>query len=321
LHGGALEASVQRLKYWRYDRGRAWVPATLADFTASDDPRVATVVFVHGNRIEHGEAFTRGWIAYRRLVRWADERPVRFVVWSWPSAKICGPLADARIKASRTDAHSYYLAWFLDHLHPAAPVSLWGHSFGARVATGSLHLLGGGTLAGRRLARRTADSPRPMQAVLVAAALDKDWLLMGRRHGKALSQVDDLLLVNNGCDRLLKRYHRLYCRRSCQEALGYVGLAVGRLPAATARKIRQLDACCFVGKQHQFANYLDAPRLMARIRAHLLFDSQPATMRPAADVAAQDVAGPSGADAGRASTAGGSAARLVGALAAAAAAR
>ncbi len=158
----------------------------LAELVATDDPDVISVVFLHGNRIPSCEAFTKGWSAYRQLVRCADERPVRFVIWSWPSEKVGGPVEDARVKAARTNTHGYYLAWFVDQLNPAVPVALWGHSFGARIATGALHLLGDGTLAGRTLADRVSNSPRTMRAALLAAAVDRDWLLPGHCHGQAI---------------------------------------------------------------------------------------------------------------------------------------
>ncbi len=280
-----LDENLARLKVWRFDRQRAWTPSQLVELTEGDDPQVMTVVFLHGNRISSCEAFTRGWRAYRRLVRCASERPIRFIVWSWPSARVRGPVEDARTKAARTDAHGYYVAGFLDQLDCDVPVSLWGFSYGARIATGALHLLGGGTLDGRRLEARVHAHRQPMRVALLAAALDDGWLLPGHRHGDARLQVRSMLLVNNGCDRVLARYHLLYGRRCCQEALGYVGLAVRRLPAEDAEKVRQMDACCDVGKRHGFDGYLASSRVMARVRGALLGEKPPTSEPPPQDVA------------------------------------
>jgi hypothetical protein len=148
--------------------------------------------------------------------------------------------------------------------------------------------LGNGTLAGRQLVERPGDSPRFMRAALCASALDCDWLLPGHYHGQALSQLDDLLLVNNGCDRLLMRYELLYGRRSCREALGYVGLPTRRLPTEEAQKVSQMNAAGYVGKQHQFANYLASATIMARVRSHLLFARPAATMKAPAEATAAD---------------------------------
>jgi hypothetical protein len=260
---------VHRLQYWRYDCQQRWTRASLDELRAAEDPEMVTTVFVHGNRVPCDEAFTKGWSAYRSLVRCADERPVRFVIWSWPSDPVRGLLDDARLKANRTNITGYYLAWFLDHLNPQSSLSLWGHSYGARAVTGALHLLGGGQLAGRVLDERLHPERDPAQVVLLAAAIDNHWLIPGHTHGQAMSQTDELLLVNNSSDRLLKRYHLLYGRRSCAAALGYLGISRRSL-GIEGNKVRQVDASCQIGKQHFFALYLQAPGLMAPIRATLL---------------------------------------------------
>jgi len=258
-----------RLQYWRYDCQQLWTRASLNELLAAEDPDLITTVFVHGNRIGRDEAFTRGWSAYRALVRRADERPVRFIIWSWPSDPVRGLLDDARLKANRTNVTGYYLAWFLDRLNPQSSLSLWGHSYGARAVTGALHLLGGGQLAGRVLGERVHPRRDAAQVVLLVAALDNHWLIPGHTHGRAMSQTQELLLVNNSADRLLKRYHLLYGRRSCATALGYFGISRGSL-GADGNKVRQVDASCQVGKRHQVAFYLGAPGLMGPVRATLL---------------------------------------------------
>lgn len=287
--GCDVERHAEQLKYWRYDREKRWVPSDLAELNGADDGRLLTTVFVHGNRIDSREAFTTGWTVYRALVRSADERPIRFVIWSWPSERVCGPLADARIKAARTDPAAYYLAWFLDRLDPDDPVSLWGHSLGARIVTGALHLLGGGQLAGHRLVERAHANRQKVQAVLIAAALDNDWLLADRFNGRAMSQVNGLLLVNNSCDALLQRYHRLDHRRSCRQALGFTGLARRCLDRESWSKVEQIDACCQVGRRHALADYLCAMNLMARMRSHLLFEPPRAMSQVNGTLAASDV--------------------------------
>ena len=270
--GCNVEQQVQNLKYWRYDCERSWVRSSLAELLAADDGGVTTV-FVHGNRIAWDEAFTKGWGAYRTLVCSADERPVRFIIWSWPSDPIRGPVQDAREKACRTNPTGYYLGWFLDQLNPEAPVSLMAHSFGARVVTGALHVLGGGQIDGHRLDERNHPVRQAMAVVLLVAALDSDWLMPGRFHGQAMSQVSSMLLVNNSCDILLKRYHRIYGRRCSQQALGYTGLASWAATAADWTKVSQLNAAPIVGHRHAFAGYIGSPGLVARMRPHLLFES------------------------------------------------
>jgi hypothetical protein len=271
--GCQVEQEAGRLQYWRYDPEKSWVRSSLGDLQAAESDDLVTTIFVHGNRMSWCKAFTEGWSTYQSLVRCADERPIRLILWSWPSGAIHGVVEDARVKASRTNRSGRYLAWFIDQLRPQAPVSLWGYSFGARIITGALHLLGGGQLGGHRLVNRAHATREPVQVVLFASALDNDWLAPGRFHGSAMSQVDRMLLVNNSCDAVLKRYHRIYHRRACQQALGYTGLSRAWLDRDARGKVQQVDACCQIGREHSLASYLATSSLMSRVRNLLLFDS------------------------------------------------
>ena len=128
LECGPAAAQAPRMHYWRYDAQTSWTSSKLSELTTGDDGAMVTVLFAHGNRIDSSEAFTKGWSAYWSIARGA-ERPVRFVIFSWPSETIRGPIVDARVKAWRTNICGYYMAWLVDKLQPAAPLSLMGHSY------------------------------------------------------------------------------------------------------------------------------------------------------------------------------------------------
>ena len=66
--GCHVEQQVDKLKYWRYDREKCWVCSDLAELLAADDGNLTTTVFVHGNRIDSCEAFSKGWTVFRALV-------------------------------------------------------------------------------------------------------------------------------------------------------------------------------------------------------------------------------------------------------------
>jgi hypothetical protein len=277
-----VDARATNLNYWHYEPGRGWQAATAADFHAADDPMAVTHLWIHGNQIDHSYAFQVGWTAYGAIARQTtDARPLRFVIWSWPSDKIDGgPIEDVRVKAARTGTSSLHLARFIDAMSSDVPVSITAYSFGARIATGALHLMGGGSINGRTLALTTAAKRPRLDVVLIAAALDNDWLLPGHCHGRALSMVNRMLLVINSCDRVLQRYHWLYGRRSCAEALGYTGLAGANQLGADRAKITQFDACCIAGPEHDWSHYWCSPAIVARILP-LVFPLQPpATGQP-----------------------------------------
>jgi hypothetical protein len=234
----------------------AWVVSSIDEFLAADNPPTPIGFAMHGNRVNSSDAIRQGMMAYRQFTAGVPaSQPVRFVIWSWPSDRIHGILKDIRAKAARTNTDGKYLAWTLYQLDPQTPVSLIGFSYGARIASGALHILAGGSLDGFALAPAT--KPRtPVRAVLTAAALHNYWLAQGRYHGRALEVVDSMLLINNSCDMALKRY-RFLDRSRTAAALGYTGPA-GWSPHYA--KIRIVDACRDVGKMHSWDSYLTSPR-------------------------------------------------------------
>lgn len=256
------------LSYQQRSEQGSWQRSELRSLLESDNPGAVTVIWIHGNRSTSGDALSEGWATYRALVRCTTCRtPVRFIIYSWPSERIEGSqLDDVRVKAARTNPNAYYLAWLIDQFDGDVPVSLIGYSYGARVSTGALHLLGGGAVNGWTLSNRAHPTRRPVRVVLAAAALDNHWLIPGHRHGNAISQVEKLTVLYNSCDRVLKRYDRLYCHRNDAQALGFTGVAgLGRLNRDRAT-IVQFDACCYVSKYHSWDGYLASGTLMARIR-------------------------------------------------------
>lgn len=253
----------------RHDCRAGWVPATSDAFFASDDAGTITVVCIHGNNTPLNDSISDGLQAYRQLCPNCGGTPVRFVIWTWPSDQVIKrrPLQDTQLKAERTSAESYYLARFLHRLRPDVPVSLVGYSFGARIITGGLHLLAGGSLDGRCVGARRNDVSPAYRAVLLAAALDEHWLLPGHEHGLAMSQVDRMVVLVNPLDRVLKLYPWI------AEAKG-----VGALGAVGERKISQLGAQVIpvnvtrqVHRRHDWDSYFRSPQIISIVRRETLF--------------------------------------------------
>jgi hypothetical protein len=194
---------------------------------------------------------------------------MRFVIWSWQTDPGRHPVQLIRSHAYRADTDAWYLGWLLSRMDRRVPIGLAGYSFGARVATGAIHLMGGGQLLGSSL-KLDPKAGRPIiSAVLLAAAEDDGWLSPGAPNGMAIPTVDRMLLLNNGCDSALKHYPLMdRCTRA--SALGYVGLAT------SDPKIEQFDECCAVGTEHNWANYFCNECLVALMRPYLyLVDTPP----------------------------------------------
>jgi hypothetical protein len=247
----------------------AWAMSSIDEFMVTADPRIPIGFAMHGNRVNSSQAIRQGMMAYRQFTAKVPvSQPVRFVIWSWPSDRIHGILKDVRAKAARTTTDGKYLGWTLHQLDPQTPVSLIGFSFGARIATGALHVVAGGSLDGFSLA--PAKTPRtPIRAALAVAAVHNFWLDEGQYHGRALEIVDSMLLINNSCDMALKRY-RFLDRSRTAAALGYTGPA-GWSPHYG--KIRVVDACRDVGKAHDWDRYLTSARYTSLQAATLQVES------------------------------------------------
>ncbi|HWB13226.1 MAG TPA: hypothetical protein VG826_28630 [Pirellulales bacterium] len=267
--GAALstaESDSTRLHYRTYRPTGGWSTAVAEDFRASADPQATTCVLVLGNGYTSAETQAMGQKVYRRLVAGLPgDTAVRFVVWSWPSDHVdAGPIKDLRVKAGRTWHVARALAHWLDDIEPVGRLSLMGASFGARVVMETLELRATASDSVSRSPARPAAN-----VVLISAAVDNDWLLPGRKLDMALSQVDRLLLVNNTSDRVLKRYHWLYGRRSTATALGNTGLPAGVRLGPDGDKVVQYDAAPIVGRQHGCGAYIESPRLTGLMQRYL----------------------------------------------------
>jgi pimeloyl-ACP methyl ester carboxylesterase len=256
---GDLDIASQELQYCRLDEHCQWIAADAQAFRATDDTTVPTIVFIHGNRTDADEAVPKAWYTYEIIRGEAANRPFRYVIWSWPAERVYRRNNDdIRLKAAYSDVESYYLARWLDGLRPGIRVSLIGHSFGPRIITGALHLLAGGAVADRSLSEGavtawTGGKRNPVRAVLLAAAVDADWLAPGGCHGLALSLVDQALITQNGCDRVLRWYPRLYDHGGSQ-AMGFVGPC----GVEQSENVAVVDVSSTVGKIHDWRCYCSA---------------------------------------------------------------
>jgi hypothetical protein len=256
---------------------RQWRTGGVSEFFGWHDKSVPTIIFFHGNQVEPHQAAGEGLLVYRALVRSAaNERPIRFVTWSWPSEKTGGPLRDVREKAARTRPVAWQAAWVIDQLPVDLQISLLGYSYGARIATGAAHVLAGGDLWGLRLDARVNPNRPPMPAVFLAAALDAHWLGEGQCHGLAMNQIDRLFLVNNPLDPAMRFYH-LSATSGKPQALGLCGPTY--IDAERASRIHQWNASRYVGKTHDLRCYVASRQVMAIAWDYLTFagseDTQP----------------------------------------------
>jgi hypothetical protein len=247
----------------RYDAGY-WKETDDQAFYSSDDQETVTVIYVHGNRMDAAGAEARGLAIYRELFSSQTEDKVRYVIWSWPSDQIRGPIKDVRSKAYRSDDEAYLLARFLAPLPADRRVGLIGFSYGARIIGGGVHILGGGEMVGRGVEQGKRANFR---VVYWAAGVQNDWLLPGNVHGKAMPLGQTWLNIYNSCDSVLWRFDKIdKCDGS--PGLGYVGLAGGKsyLPAELADRYEDFDAAHLIGGDHRSEPYFFNDEIIRKTR-------------------------------------------------------
>lgn len=273
---GPAQIDDPRIAYWMLGEQRQWLASDRATLLASSRPEVPTVLFVHGNWKDPQDAVSDGWQVLDQLRLQASGRPFRLVIWSWPSERSQRrPLEDVRSKAAWSDTQAYYLAGVVSQIKPDVPVTLIGYSLGSRAASGALQMLAGGQVAGMALPQPAGSARARLRAVLLAPAMDSDWLTPGHRNGEALGKVQQMMVTCNAEDPILKRYHWLY--PGCYaEALGWMGPAGLAWPGPEQQKIEVVDVTCSVGRNHNFELYVNSAPAASRLAWYcFLADADP----------------------------------------------
>ena len=254
--------------------GRRWIDSDFSRLTQPTAEGMTTVVYVHGNQVTHSMTRRRSLDLYRKLAANAcDDRPIRFVIWSWPATEIKGILKDYRVKAARTRPIGWELAWALDQLPPESPVGLLGYSYGARIIGGAMHVLAGGDLSGLSLPEPVHPNRPAMRVAFIEAATHAHWFGPGRYHGLAMEQINQLLLVVNHLDPAMRLYH-MTSGNSRPNAMGHSGPAC--LTAESRERVTCLRASRCVGRTHDLYEYMSKRSIMTPIWRHLTYVEEPA---------------------------------------------
>jgi len=215
------------------------------------------VIQVHGNHTYFdaalaGGLWTHSWLTLRR----AMPSNALFLDFDWPSWRVYrSDLRDVNEKGRRAYIAGLHLAELIQRFPPETRVCLIGQSYGGRVVTSALHLLGGGTL------RSHPDGPAVrlpstrfdlhLRAVIIGAAVDHDWLNPGERLDRALLACEGLLNLHNSRDVALTLYPFLF-RGGHRHSIGRRGLTRKDLNALgpLAHRVEQFDTLSEVGPAH-----------------------------------------------------------------------
>lgn len=244
--------------------GGCWIYQTMKSLLKeiNSDPVRQNVVFIHGNRTDFSWAKLRGTEIYEAAVlhdksKFTDQEyceqeiidlnpcndelevidvpAVRWIIWAWPSDKICGPKRDLFLKQMRASEQGRLLATFFNRvIHQK--ISIAAYSLGAKAFASSLVNLNDEALwnidfvkketkkrkqillASTQLKQNLPVSPMPksqnlkysknkrFQVVMVAAAIPETWI---QNSCTLAENVDHLTLINNSSDRVLKVYRKI----------------------------------------------------------------------------------------------------------------
>lgn len=250
---------------------------TAAEFYSTVDPAIPVCFVVHGVYTEF-----RNYVAISRNInRWirtgGGNRPLRIVFFSWPSNGVL-PIpsaADFNLLGLRSSYQGVMLADVINRLPAGQPVSLMGHSLGARIAASALNLQGGGSIeSGYRLDPATIAQHR-YRAVLIAAAIDRDWLQPNGRFPGMMTVTERVLNLHNTSDAALAFY-------PLRKGFGTPALGFGQLTPRdrlalgdASQRIAELDASPFVGLAHDWGDYVPHPSLAAAFAPYLYFSDLP----------------------------------------------
>ena len=231
-----------------------------------------------------GLLWTHTWLKHHRSL--APETVV--IAFDWPSQRVYGEdIRDINEKGRRAFVAAYHLAVFLSAFPAGSRICLIGQSYGGRVVPSALHVLGGGTLHGRKhepTARLATTRPDlRVRAVVIGAASDHNWLDPGQRLDRALVGCEAFLNLYNRKDEALLLYPSLV-RSGHRRALGRVGLSnadFAKLGPLAAR-YEEHDVHDVLGPEHTLLDAVANPTIARRI-APYAWTADPGPLPPQAD--------------------------------------
>ncbi|HVU86148.1 MAG TPA: hypothetical protein VHD36_02430 [Pirellulales bacterium] len=254
-----------------YVPSRGWTASSFHALLAAGHSALTTI-FVHGNDTPPDFALRGGTGLYGQLVEnpTAPAPPTRFVIWSWPNESTTIRVRKTtQASAARLGIEGYFLACCLSWTAQQGPTSVVGYSSGAGIVTGGLHLLGGGTLEGRRLVSPAPPEASKIHAVLLGAATPNDWLLPGKPHELAWTQLERLVVTVNANDAVLHWYPLLWGRGG-PTALGVTGVLDRARLGPAQSKLVELDLRSAMNRNHGWKYYSASPEVANILRYEMI---------------------------------------------------
>ncbi|MBA4104791.1 MAG: hypothetical protein C0485_03455 [Pirellula sp.] len=261
-----LDAGFERISVKRWDAScRRFVKSSWDELIAQE-ASMPTLVFAHGNTLQHDGAMKQCWDVYNKMRCCPGKK--RLVFWSWPAQidhlrPLLRPrqliLSNLRIKFVYAEYQGYYMAKLVQRMSMTQRVTVGGHSYGGIIGAVAAHLIGGGEIHGLSLAGAEAVERPNFRVALVSAAFDNDALDVGGRYGQAFVSAEKIYVTRNRIDSTLKRWPKISLR--CKKAIGVTGVNANCL-GENAHKLCQQTLTSDVGSSHYIEPHLGSRRFM-----------------------------------------------------------
>ncbi len=228
-----------------------------------------------------GLLWSHSWLQWNRAL----PPDAVVIAFDWPSQRVYrNDVRDINEKGRRAYVAAFHLALFVQQLPANTRVTLLGQSYGGRVVTSALHLLGGGALNSQDHDPDVAlPGSRPdlrVRAIILGAASDHNWLDPGARLDRCLHGCEGLLNLYNRKDEALRLYPMLI-RSNHHHAIGRVGLTnrdFARLGPVAARYAEH-DVHDLLGDEHTLLDAVANPEI-TRMMAPYLWAPDPGPSEP-----------------------------------------
>ena len=271
-----LDEGFECITYQRYDSCRKRFCDESRESFLIAQRNIPTLLFAHGNTLDHQAAMKVCWRVYERLQSCGGRKMLVF--WSWPAEIFYTQgwirvlewwRANIKAKYAFAERQGYYIAKLASQMSLAQPLTISGHSFGGLATCCALHYLAGGSINGYTLPSGMPVERTNLRAAVISGAFDNDFLYPGYRYGQAIQAVERLYLTYNDRDSSLKRWPNLSWRN--QQALGFTGICQSRL-GDYANKVCQQRLTAEVGRSHYIQTHLASDQLIHSL-CDMAFDS------------------------------------------------
>lgn len=227
-----------------------------AGFQSWIQPDAPLCIMIHGSFVNFRTAVSDAERTYRWLKSACPGRPLQLVFMTWPSDEslMIVPAIGVTWMGQRAGFNGIYLSQIIDQIPPSCPLSLLGHSHGARVTAAALHYRAGGKIQGH--CRSTGpDTSRRIRTIFIAAAVEHHWFNPGERYDRCLYATEMLINLRNRKDLALGVYPvvKPFATRTLARS-GFSKRDRSRLGHLNCRTY-EIDVTNLVGMHHIWMHY------------------------------------------------------------------